>query len=198
MNEQLVKISQAFMAQSGLELVAVICAILYVALVIKENMWCWFFAFVSTALFIYLFHQVSLLSESLLNVYYLVMAIYGWLQWSTTEEMKALKIQRWPMKRHGLIIASCLLLTPLLGYFTASLGASFPYIDALVALLSVVATYMVTKKVFENWYYWLFIDSLSIYLFWQKQLYFVAALYVGYILLIFIGIQAWKKTMKHD
>jgi len=197
MNEQIVKISQAFLAQSSLELVAVICAILYVVLVIKENSWCWFFAFVSTALFIYLFHQVSLLSESLLNIYYLVMAVYGWWQWSSTKAMKTLRIQRWSMKRHSLIVVGCLLLTPLLGYFTASLGASFPYIDALVALLSVVATYMVTKKVFENWYYWLFIDSVSIYLFWQKQLYFVAALYVGYLVLVFIGIKAWKKTMQH-
>lgn len=197
MNEQIVKISQAFLAQSSLELVAVICAILYVVLVIKENSWCWFFAFVSTALFIYLFHQVSLLSESLLNIYYLVMAVYGWWQWSSTKAMKTLRIQRWSMKRHSLIVVGCLLLTPLLGYFTASLGASFPYIDALVALLSVVATYMVTKKVFENWYYWLFIDSVSIYLFWQKQLYFVAALYVGYLVLVFIGIKTWKKTMQH-
>ena len=182
-----------FMAQSWLQMVAVICAILYLVLVVRENIWCWFFAFVSTALFIYVFHAVALFSESLLNIYYLVMAVYGWWQWRQKESKIPLKIQRWQVKTHGIILLLSLVLTPFLGYYMASVGAAFPYLDAFVAILSVIATIMVAKKVFENWYYWLLIDSLSIYLFWQKQLYFVAALYVIYIVLIFVGIKAWNK-----
>ncbi|HFC30044.1 MAG TPA: nicotinamide riboside transporter PnuC, partial [Oceanospirillales bacterium] len=94
------KISQAFMAQSILEIIAVICATLYLILVVKENIWCWFFAFISTALFIYLFHSVSLLSESLLNIYYLIMAIYGWLQWKNKSNKKHNKIQFWHLSTH--------------------------------------------------------------------------------------------------
>ena len=183
------------MAQSILEIVAVICATLYLILVVKENIWCWFFAFISTALFIYLFHSVSLLSESLLNIYYLIMAIYGWLQWKNKSNKKHNKIQFWHLSTHIKIVSITLLLTPIVGYFMASLGASFPYVDAFVAMLSVIATVMVAHKVFENWYYWLVVDSISIYLFWQKQLYFVAALYVIYIVLIVVGIKAWKKTL---
>ncbi len=186
------------MAQSGLEIVAVVCAVLYVVLVVQENIWCWFFAFVSTALFIYLFHSVTLLSESVLNVYYLLMAVYGWMQWRSKDEKEELIIQHWSIKSHGVILLSSVVLTPIIGYLMASLGAAFPYLDAFVAILSVLATVMVTKKVFENWYYWLLIDSLSIYLFWQKQLYFVAALYVIYIFLIFVGIKAWRKKLHHQ
>jgi len=195
MNEIITKITTAFMAQSLLEFVAVICAVLYLILVVRENIWCWFFAFVSTALFIFLFHEGALFSESLLNVYYLVMAVYGWRQWVNKFDKEEIKIHFWSNKTHLFIAIGTLILTPFIGYFMASIGADFPYLDAFIAILSVVATIMVTKKVFENWYYWLLIDTLSIYIFWQKQYYFVAALYVAYIVLIFIGIKAWKKAM---
>ncbi len=194
MYELINKITTSLMAQSPLEVVAVICAVLYLVLVVKENIWCWFFAFVSTALFIYLFHEGALFSESLLNVYYLIMAVYGWWQWSNKKEKKEAKIHFWQSKTHMYVAIGTVALTPIIGYVMASIGAVFPYLDAFIAILSVVATIMVAKKVFENWYYWLLIDTLSIYMFWQKQYYFVAALYVAYIVLIFVGIKAWKKT----
>ncbi len=198
MNEIFTKIITAFNEQSGLEIVAVVCAVLYLVLVVRENIWCWFFAFVSTALFIYLFHEGALFSESLLNVYYLVMAVYGWRQWLNKTDKEEVKIHFWSNKMHFSIAIAAAVLTPLIGFYMASIGAAFPYLDAFVAILSVVATVMVTKKVFENWYYWLLIDSLSIYIFWQKQYYFVAALYVAYIVLIFVGIKAWNNALNNQ
>jgi nicotinamide mononucleotide transporter len=125
----------------------------------------------------------------------MVMAVYGWWQWTDKTDKKEVKIHFWALKTHTIIAVASLILTPAVGRYMAYLGASFPYLDAFVAILSVIATVMVTKKVFENWYYWLLIDSLSIYLFWQKQLYFVAALYVVYLILIVVGIKAWNKAL---
>jgi nicotinamide mononucleotide transporter len=193
--EILNQITLAFLAQSKLEFIAVISAILYLVLVVRENIWCWFFAFISTAIYIYLFHSVALFSESVLNAYYLFMAVYGWWQWQKQGRETNLHIQNWSLKIHFKIIVASLILTPILGYYMSSIGASFPYLDAFVSLLAVVATIMVAYKVFENWYYWLLVDSLSIYLFWQKQMYMTAALFVLYIALIFTGIQNWKKLM---
>ncbi len=198
MNEIFTKIITAFNAQSGLEILAVVCAVLYLVLVVRENIWCWFFAFVSTALFIYLFHEGALFSESLLNVYYLVMAVYGWRQWLNKTDKEEVKIHFWSIKVHFSIAIAAAILTPVIGFYMESIGAAFPYLDAFVAILSVIATVMVTKKVFENWYYWLLIDSLSIYIFWQKQYYFVAALYVAYIVLIFVGIKAWNNALNNQ
>ena len=198
MDNILQNISHALFAQSPLEIVAVLSAILYLILVVKENIWCWFFAFISTAIFIYLFYNVSLLSESILNIYYLFMAVYGWRQWHKKNNQKPSKIQNWPLNRHIKIIGVSIILTPIIGYLMAKLGASFPYLDAFVSILAVIATVMVAYKVFENWYYWLLVDTLSIYLFWQKHMYLTALLYVVYIALILLGIKAWKKTMtKH-
>lgn len=189
------QVSAAFFAQSLLEVIAVITAILYLVLAIKENKWCWFFGFISTGIYVYLFYDKALLSESLLNIYYLIMAVYGWLQWSNNNNATALKITKLPLIFHAKIILACAFLTPFVGYLMQKLGASFPYVDAFVAMLSVVATLMTAKKIYENWYYWLFINIILIYLFWQKQMYLTALLFMVYIVLVFVGIKNWKNLM---
>ncbi|MFK8012838.1 MAG: nicotinamide riboside transporter PnuC [Marinicellaceae bacterium] len=195
MNEIIQNIQKAFLAQSVLEVIAVISAILYLILAIRENKWCWFYGFISTSIYVYLFYSVVLYSESILNVYYLIMAVYGWHQWDKQGSTVKLKISSLSPSTHTKILLVCLVLTPLIGYFMDYLGASFPYIDAFVAILAVVATLMTARKIFENWYYWLVVDTLSIYLFWQKDMYLTALLFALYIVLIFIGIRSWKKLM---
>ena len=101
MHDLWVNILSAWQAQSTLEMVAVVAAILYLVLAIRENIWCWLFAFISTGLFIYLYHSVSLFSESLLNVFYLAMAVYGWRQWSQGETNNHHKpIIKWSWQKH--------------------------------------------------------------------------------------------------
>jgi len=198
MNEIIQNITAAFIAQSWLEVVAVITAILYLVLAVKENKWCWFYGFISTAIYVYLFYHVALLSESLLNFYYLIMAVYGWSQWSKKGIFSQVKITKLQGQTHLKIWIASALLTPAIGYFMQKLGASFPYLDAFVAILAVIATLMTTKKIFENWYYWLLVDMISIYLFWQKEMYLTALLFVVYIVLIFVGIKHWKKLMMQE
>lgn len=191
-------ISTAFFAQSWLEVIAVVCALLYLYLVIKENIWCWPFAFISTAIYIYLFHSVSLFSESLLNFYYLTMAVYGWWQWDSQANKPAVKISSLSSNTHLKIAFGTIILTPVIGYLMNKIGASFPYVDAFVAILAVIATLMVAYKIFENWYYWLVIDTISIYLFWQKEMYLTAILFMLYIIFIFVGIKNWKKLVANQ
>ncbi len=195
MDKLINNLSSAFLAQSWLEVVAVITAVLYLVLAVKESRWCWVFGFISTAIYIFLFYDVSLLSESLLNVYYLIMAVYGWVQWNKKGLFTQVKIHKLLASTHIKILIASAVLTPAIGYFMQKLGASFPYLDAFVAILAVVATLMTTKKIFENWYYWLVVDSISIYLFWQKGMVLTAFLFVIYIVLIFVGIKHWKKLM---
>jgi len=198
MDNILQNITAAFFAQSWLEVVAVVTAILYLVLAVRENKWCWLFGFISTAIYVYLFYHVSLLSESLLNFYYLIMAVYGWIQWNKKDPVTQVKITRLRHSTHIKVGLTCAVLTPIIGYFMQKLGASFPYIDAFVAILAVAATLMTAKKIFENWHYWLVVDVISIYLFWQKEMYLTALLFVVYIVLIFVGIRHWKRLMKNN
>jgi nicotinamide mononucleotide transporter len=192
MHEIWLQILAAWQAQSGLEIIAVLAAIMYLVLAIRENIWCWFFAFISTGIYIYLFHSVSLLSESLLNVYYLLMAVYGWYQWRRGNHHEGRKIISWSFRKHGLLIILTGLMVPLLGYTMNQLGASMPYLDAFTTCFAVLATVMVAHKVLENWHYWLVINVTSVYLFSSKELYLTAAMFVLYVVLTIIGYINWK------
>ena len=183
----------AWQAQSNLEVVAVIAAILYLVLAIRENIWCFLFALISTGIYIYLFQSVWLLSESLLNIYYFVMAIYGWYKWQQRQHNELLKIVSWPLKKHGALILITGLMVPLLGFGMGQLGAEMPYLDAFTTCFAILATIMVAHKVLENWHYWLVINIISVYLFISKDLFLTAAMFVLYIILTVVGYFKWKK-----
>ncbi len=193
MHEIWLSILNAWQAQSNLEVVAVMAAILYLILAIRENIWCWLFALISTGIYIYLFQSVWLLSESLLNIYYFVMAIYGWLKWRQGSNNELLKIVSWPLKKHATLISMTGILVPILGFSMAKLGAQMPYLDAFTTCFAVLATIMVAHKVLENWHYWLVINVISVYLFISKDLFLTAAMFVLYVILTVVGYFKWKK-----
>lgn len=201
--ETLNQILAQWTAQSQLEMIAVLCGVLYLVLVIRENIWCWFFAFISTSIYIYLFHAVSLFSESLLNVFYLVMAVYGWWQWTKGENKNVRNdhhkpIVKWPWKKHLVLIAATGLCVPLMGYYMRSLGADYAYWDAFTTCFAVMTTFLVVWKVFENWYYWLVINSVSTVIFWQKGLFLTASLFGVYLVMVIMGIMAWQKAYERQ
>ena len=126
------------------------------------------------------------------------MAVYGWVQWNETGQSAQVKITKLEYSAHIKLLIASAVLTPIIGYFMKKIGASFPYIDAFVGILAVAATLMTTKKIFENWYYWFVVNVISIYLFWQKEMYLTALLFAVYIVLIFVGMKHWKRLMKDE
>ena len=76
--------------------------------------------------------------------------------------------------------------------------AALPFLDALTTWGAIITTYMVAKKILENWFYWFFIDSISVYLFLSRDLYFTSALFVIYLILIVIGYNSWNKIKKNQ
>ena len=71
--------------------------------------------------------------------------------------------------------------------------AALPYVDAFTTWYAVVTTYMVTKKILENWVYWFVIDSVSVYLYYSRGLYLTALLFIAYLVIIVFGYLKWKK-----
>jgi len=188
-------LAAAWQAMSGWEVIAVALAIAYLLLAMKESLWCWYAAFISTAIFIMLFWDASLLMESALQIYYLAMAVYGWYQWRSKQETKqSLKIHRWSKQRHLGVIALVMTLSLLSGSLLAThTDAAWPYVDSFTTWGSVVTTYMVTRKVLENWLYWLVIDSISIVLYWDRELYLTALLFVVYLIICVFGFIEWRR-----
>jgi len=196
--EVLNTIAQQFQQNSLLELIAVVFAILYLLLAVRENILCWAAAIVSTLIFLFIFWDVKLYMESGLQIYYLAMAGFGWHQWRQAKDgSDSLQVTLWSVRQHGIALASIAALTLTSGFLLNSgTDAQLPFLDSFTTWASVVTTYMVARKVLENWIYWLVIDSLSIFLYLDRELYFTALLFAVYIVIIFFGWFSWLKSYR--
>lgn len=192
----------AIQAMSYWEVIAVVLGIAYLLLAMRENSLCWYAAFGSTAIFSWLFFDVSLVMESALNVYYLAMAIYGWYIWSKPNKPNSkatLGITTWSAQQHLLCISGVATLTFLSGYLLNNhTTAVMPYLDSFTTWGAVLTTYMVANKVLENWLYWLVIDSIAIYLYLDRELYLTALLMVIYVVLAIFGFKIWLKRYQQN
>lgn len=186
------------LATSLAEWVAVVLAIAYVLLAARENAWCWLCAFVSTAIYTGLFWSVSLPFQSLLNAFYMIMAIYGYYQWQQGKgHSTALLIKRWPVIFHVTGIVSCIALAWLLSVVVASqFNSEHLQLDAAINVLSMLTTFMVAHKVLENWIYWFFINAAAAYLYWQTGLVLSSVLFLGYVGFSAYGYLTWYKQWK--
>lgn len=176
---------------------AVLLGIAYLLLAARESLWCWYAAFVSTAIFLVLFWRVRLYLEAALQVYYLAMAVYGWWQWRrprADDGSAALPISRFSLQAHGVAIGGVLVASAVSGWLLARYtDAALPYLDAFTTWGSVVTTWMVARKILENWLYWIVIDSAAIVLYLDRGLYLTAALFAAYVVIAAIGFMAWRR-----
>jgi len=189
-------IVEAFSQMSGWELLAVVFGIAYILLAAKESLWTWLFAFLSTIIYTLLFWEGALLSSSLLNFYYMGMAVYGFILWrSGGEQGEELEVTRWSLKKNIITILSGSVLTLLLGTLSDTYtNANFAYLDTFVMVFSVIATWMLANKILENWLYWMVIDSTAIVLYWKSGYIATIILFILYVILAFYAYYSWWKT----
>jgi nicotinamide mononucleotide transporter len=185
-------------AWSPAEAVAVICAVLYLLLAIRENIWCWLFAGVSTAIYVWLFLEARLYMESALNIFYFGMAIYGWRVWlAGRDDAHEMPVTTWPLRVHaaalGAIAVFVLGTGSLLSRYTE---AAFPFVDSATTYAAIWATFLVARKVLENWWYWLVIDVVSIFIYWARDLELTALLFAIYVVMIPFGLISWTRSYR--
>ena len=187
-----------FHQNSLLELIAVVLAIAYLLLAVRQHIACWYAAFISTAIFLYVFWQVNLYMESGLQIYYLGMAVYGWWAWQRgrSEGKPGLTISTWSLRQHLIVIAIVVVATFVSGTLLSGTEQRLGYLDSFTTWGAVVATFMVTRKVLENWLYWIVIDSASLYLYFDRELYFTMILFLVYLVIIFFGFRNWLREYR--
>ncbi len=177
-----------------LEIFAVIFAITYLILAVRQNILCWYAAFLSTAIYTFLYWDVSLYMESILNVYYLLMAIYGWANWNNKKDQIDLPIIEWSINKHFISILIILFFTLVSGFLLNNTEAARPYLDSFTTWGSVFTTYMVTQKILSNWLYWFVINGVGIFLNIDKELYLTALLLLSYQVISIFGFINWRKS----
>lgn len=190
-------ILNAFAAMPLWEVIAVILGITYVILAAKESAWCWVAGFFSTLIYTILFWEGQLLSSALLNFYYMGMSVYGFILWKRGEgtDDTHLPIISWPIRKHLITVITGILFSLLVGYLlTTYTEARLPYLDATVMIFSILATWMLAKKILQNWLYWIFIDSAAITLYWSTGYYVTIILFMVYVILSIYGFLSWRRS----
>ncbi len=182
-----------------LEIAAVVLALVYVMLAAKESIWCWLPAFASSTIYACLTWTAGLVGETAISVFYMVMAVYGWVNWTRAGAQSDLPITEWKTSAHGFLLMAGTAVGLLMGTaFDHLFGSQMPYLDALTTVFSLIATFMVTRKVLSNWLYWVGIDALNVYLYWNRDLQLSSLLYLLYTLLAVWGFIQWKNTWERQ
>jgi len=181
---------------SWVEILAVALAIAYLLLAIRQSMTCWLAAFVSSCLYVWVMFGARLYMESALNAFYAAMAVYGFWAWWGGGQGGGLAVSRWSGKQNTLGLIGVLALSLVSWYFLRRYTpAAWPLVDSLVAWASVFATFLVARKVYENWHWWLLIDSVSLGLYFTRRLYLTMLLFALYLVLILIGMREWRRSL---
>jgi nicotinamide mononucleotide transporter len=126
------------------------------------------------------------------------MAVYGFSVWyrGRTPEHE-LPVAKWRLSLHATAIAIILLASLASGYLLDTrTDAAFPYVDSLTTWSAVWATFLVARKVLENWWYWLVIDAASIFIYWSRDLPLTALLFVIYVIMIPFGLISWTRSWR--
>ncbi len=183
------------------ELFGFITGVLNVWLVTRENIWSWPLGVLNAGFYIVVFARTGLYSDTGLQVVYLVLSLYGWWHWLRGAPSRggpshgAVVVTRTP-RRMAVIMAAIALVSWLtLATITRRLpGAALPWLDAALVSISLVAQYMMTRKLLENWLLWIAVDVVYIGLFINRQLPLTALLYAVFLVLAIIGYVQWHRS----
>lgn len=165
---------------------------------IKQNIWCWYFGLLQVILYCFIFYTSKLYSDMILHVIYVFLQIFGWYNWKyggSNNSTLQVKLLTNAIFWAGLTI----LITLVLGFFMQSkTDASYPYEDTFIMVASLVAQYLMIKKVLESWLFWIIVDVVAIIIYSYKNLYFTTGLYVLFLIMSIIGYLQWKNTYKEE
>lgn len=190
------QLAAAWRDTSWIELIAAALAVLYLVLAIGQRLSCWIAAFVSSVLYVWVLFGAHLYMESALNGFYALMAVYGFWQWQHGQGGRALEVTRWPLSRHLAALAAVVVASMITAFFLRRFTpAASPFVDSMVTWSSVFTTFLVARKVYENWYWWLVIDSVSLCLYFTRHLYVTTLLFALYVALIIVGMREWRRGL---
>ena len=183
--------------QSLLETSGVITGILCVYLAAKNNIWNWPVAIISVIIYIVIFFEAKLYADTGLQVYFLLMNVYGWYYWSRKQgDQNKVPVTAVTMKEIVLSLLAIIVFTFALGTFLKQgTDASLPFIDSFCTACSLVAQVFLARKVLENWLIWIFVDIIYVGVYLVKDLHLTAGMYALYIVIAAIGYRDWRKEL---
>lgn len=182
---------------SPLEGFAAAFGVVSVYLSTRQNIWSWPTAIVNVSLYTIVFYNSRLYGQMGLQTVYLVLSIYGWYQWLHGGADKTeLHVSR--ATRQLLVIVAVLnvLAWIVLAALLRQTDAALPWLDALLTTTSLIAQWMMTRKILENWLLWIAVDMVYVPMFISQRLYATAMLYAAFLVLAVMGFVEWRRSLK--
>ena len=186
-----------YIKTNWIEIVGAILSLIYLYLSIKQKLSLWFFGIISSLFYIVIFFQTKFYADMSLQFYYVVISIYGWINWKHGDDVAGKEMPAAQLTKRlfvNLCIATGLIY--IIYYFILSrfTDSTIPKADSVVGALSIVGTWMLARKLIENWIVWIVADGLCVGLYFYKGLYPTAILFIIYTLMAAVGYWEWKKS----
>ena len=183
-----------------IELLGAILGIAYIFFSIRQSILTWPVGLLTSILYVWVFFVSKLYADMGLQMYYVVISIYGWYEWlfgNSTNHAEPIKVSRISMKMGLILSVISFFLFFLIWFFLKNFTDSpVPMADSLATSLSIVATWMLARKILEHWLVWIFVDAFSVGLFWYKNLMPTVILFVVYTVMAYIGYREWKQELR--
>jgi len=202
-----------WLTNNSIENFGAITGILYVILEVRQKTWLWPVGIVTSAIYIWVFFNGKLYADMSLQVYYVIISILGWYWWARggrgegekgrrgdgdVKDHITITLQVTRIKSKLAIKLAVILIVIYTGIYLALsefTDSPVPGWDAFITSLSIIGTWMLARKIYEHWYLWIIVNAVSILLFLTRGLYPTAGLYVVYLLMCFIGLYQWRKSI---
>lgn len=184
---------------SQLEWLAVALGLINVALVVARSVWNYPFGLAMVSLYAFIFYEAKLYSDMLLQGFFFVLQVYGWVAWRSASHAAQIPVRRMTPRDRGkwglAILAAWLVWSTAMHRFT---DAAAPWVDGGIAMMSVAAQLLMARRMVENWWLWIAVDILAIPLFLWRGLHLTGGLYALFLLMSLVGLVQWRRAAADD
>ncbi len=184
------------------EILGTIAGLLYLWLEYRASIYLWVASIIMPALYLVVYYDAGLYADMAINIYYLVIALYGWAAWRygfslrRGSQGRELPISHTPAREWlPLAVLTALLFVAIAQVLIHFTDSTVPWADAFTTALSVVGMWMLARKYIEQWWVWMVVDVASVALYVYKDLHFTAVLYALYAVVAIFGYRKWKQLM---
>ncbi|MCK4920608.1 MAG: nicotinamide mononucleotide transporter [Bacteroidales bacterium] len=191
-----------WLEENIIEILGAIAGLVYLYFSVKQLIWLWPLGILTSLLYVYVFYDSRLFADMSLQVYYFFISLYGWYFWvsggskSETKEKK-LKVSRLNFRMLSVLLFVTFILTIISGYILINFtGSTLPWWDAFTTSASIVAMWMLARKILENWLFWVVIDLISMGIYIYKGLFPTVILFFVYSTVAIVGYFEWRKDLK--
>ena len=189
-----------------LEIIGTITGIVYLWLEYRASIYLWFAGIIMPAIYLFVYYDAGLYADFGINIYYLVVALYGWFAWKTgftlsgrRKKPEELTITRTPRRTWIKTVAAYIIAQLSIAWLLINCtDSTVPWADSFTTALSIVGMWMLARKYLEQWWVWCIVDAASSILYIYKELYFTAVLYAVYAIIAIFGYYKWKKMMQNE